>query len=218
MGTHQQITRRQSEVTQAQKKSRSRVNLRSGIVRVTTVNPELRHCNESYRLVDDKPTYPTTFAQWYAREFHDVVGLLLVLSGSRTAAEELAQEAFIAAHRKWKTIQHYDDPGAWVRRVAINRARSWGRRRSAEARAYAKHVGRARTLPTEMPESADAFWTAVRSLPKRQAQIVALHYFDDRSVDDIADLLEISPGTVKTQLHRARKTLATRLAATLEDE
>lgn len=168
--------------------------------------------------MSDKSAAPDTFAQWYEREFHSVVGLLLVLSGSRTAAEELAQDAFIAAHRKWETIRVYDDPGAWVRRVAINRARSWGRRRSAEARAYAKHVGRTRTLPTEMPESADTFWSAVRSLPKRQAQIVALHYFDDRSVDDIADLLEITSGTVKTQLHRARKTLATRLNATLEDQ
>ena len=69
----------------------------------------------------------------------------------------------------------------------------------------------------ELPESGDGFWSAVRSLPDRQAQIVALHYLDDRPVDEIAELLEIAPGTVKTQLHRARATLANRLRVDLED-
>ncbi len=150
------------------------------------------------------------FADWYRSEYHQVVALVYVLSGSRTAAEELAQDAFVEAHRRWATISAYDDPGAWVRKVAVNKARSWGRRRSAEARAYAKHVGRQRQLPAELPDSAADFWAAVRSLPDRQAQIVALHYLDDRPVDEIAAVLEIAPGTVKTQLHRARAALATR--------
>lgn len=156
-----------------------------------------------------------TFADWYRNDYHQVVALVYVLSGSRTAAEELAQDAFIEAHRRWSSIGAYDDPGAWVRKVAVNKARSWGRRRTAEARAYSKHVGRQRDLPAELPESAEQFWAVVRSLPDRQAQIVTLHYLDDRSVDDIAALLEIVPGTVKTQLHRARATLAARLE--LED-
>ena len=149
-----------------------------------------------------------TFDTWYRRDYHQVVSLVYVLSGSRWAAEELTQDAFLEAHRRWATVGGYDDPGAWVRKVAVNKARSWGRRRGAEARAYAKHLGRNRDLPAELPASADAFWAAVRSLPERQSQIVALHYHDDRSVDDIAGLLGISPGTVKTQLHRARISLA----------
>ena len=157
------------------------------------------------------------FPDWYRSEYHQVVALVYVLSGSRWAAEELAQDAFTEAHRRWATIGAYDDPGAWVRKVAVNKARSWGRRRSAEARAYAKHTFRERQLPGELPESADAFWVAVRSLPDRQGQIVALHYLDDRPVDEIAVLLEIAPGTVKTQLHRARTTLATRLSVDLEE-
>ena len=171
--------------------------------------------------IDDSvlPRHPVqrSFSDWYRDEYHGVVGLVFVLSGSRWAAEELTQDAFTEAHRRWATVADYDDPGAWVRKVAVNKARSWGRRRSAEARAYAKHRVRQRELPAELPESADAFWAAVRSLPDRQAQIVALHYFDDRPVDDIADVLGISPGTVKTQLHRARATLATRLGADTPD-
>lgn len=156
------------------------------------------------------PSARRSFTDWYRLEYHQVVALVYVLSGSRWAAEELAQDAFTEAHRRWATVGDYDDPGAWVRKVAVNKARSWGRRRGAEARAYAKHIVRHRDLPTELPESADEFWAVVRRLPERQAQIVALHYLDDRPVDDIADLLGIASGTVKTQLHRARATLATR--------
>lgn len=160
---------------------------------------------------------PRRFADWYRAEYHQVVALVYVLSGSRWAAEELTQDAFLEAHRRWASISTYDDPGAWVRKVAVNKTRSWGRRRSAEARAYAKHTIRNRELPAELPESADGFWTAVRSLPDRQAAIVALHYLDDRPVDEIASLLDIAPGTVKTQLHRARQSLATRFQLDVEE-
>lgn len=166
--------------------------------------------------VDITPATQQAFTDWYRSEYHLVVSLVYLLSGSRWAAEELTQDAFLEAHKRWGTISGYDDPGAWVRRVAVNRARSWGRRKSAEARAYAKHSIRSRELPAELPPTADAFWAAVRSLPDRQAIIVALHYHDDRPVDDIAAILDISPGTVKTQLHRARRALATRLD--LDDE
>ncbi len=156
---------------------------------------------------------PVSFSGWYRAEYRRVVGLVFALTGSRWAAEELAQDAFIEAHKRWATISDYDDPGAWVRKVAVNKARSWGRRKGAEARAYARHRLRERELPLELPESAEGFWAAVRTLPHRQAAIVALFYFEDRSVDDIAAVLGIHPGTVKTQLHRARATLAGRLGA-----
>ena len=46
----------------------------------------------------------------------------------------------------------------------------------------AKHFGRRTDLPSEMPDSSEAFWAAVRKLPERQSQIVALHYVDDQPV------------------------------------
>ena len=197
------------------KESRRCVNPLRPFVRVTGVNRTVDSVDrDAFELPD--PVADRAFADWYRRDFHQVVSLVYVLSGSRWAAEELAQDAFLEAHRRWATVGAYDDPGAWVRRVAVNKTRSWGRRRGAEARAYAKHLVRTRELPSELPETADAFWAAVRSLPERQAQIVALHYHDDRPVDDIADLLGISAGSVKTQLHRARKSLVTRFD--LEDE
>lgn len=207
-----------------------RVNLADGEVRVMDMEHDLHADRRQPANTGPDPAHPSSvdplagafevptrsFEDWYRNEWHQVVSLVHVLSGSRWAAEELTQDAFVEAHKRWAQISGYDDPGAWVRRVAVNRARSWGRRRGAEARAYAKHLGRQRELPAELPPTADAFWAAVRSLPEKQAQIVALHYHDDRPVDDIARLLDIAPGTVKTQLHRARKALATRFDLDLD--
>jgi RNA polymerase sigma-70 factor (ECF subfamily) len=150
------------------------------------------------------------FEALYRRDFTSVLALVYGLSGSRGAAEEITQDAFTAAHRSWASVGAYADPGAWVRKVAMNRARSAWRRRGAEARALLRFGGR-RELPAELPPSAHEFWAAVRALPAGQAQVVALHYVEDRSVDDIAELLGVAPGTVKTQLFRARRALAQRL-------
>jgi DNA-directed RNA polymerase specialized sigma24 family protein len=76
-----------------------------------------------------------TFDDFYAREFSAVVGLAYALSGSRTGAEDLAKEAFLAAHRGWDRVAAFDDTGAWVRRVVANLAVSAFRRRLSEAKA-----------------------------------------------------------------------------------
>ncbi len=63
-----------------------------------------------------------------------------------------------------------------------------------------------------------AFWDAVRRLPRRQAQCVALHYLEDRSVADIARVLGIGEATVRVHLHRGRSTLAAALHEQLDRE
>jgi RNA polymerase sigma-70 factor (ECF subfamily) len=153
----------------------------------------------------------------YRREYRSVVALAYGLSGSRSAAEELTQDAFLEAHRAWDRIGSYDDPGAWVRRVVANRSVSRVRRSVAEMRAITRIAAR-RELPTELPESDAEFWRAVRRLPDRQAQVVALHYLEDRSISDIAGVLEISPDTVKVHLHRGRRALADALGARVDEE
>lgn len=153
----------------------------------------------------------------YRREYRSVVALAYGLSGSRSAAEELAQEAFLEAHRGWDRIGGYDDPAAWVRRVVVNRSVSQVRRRVAEARALTRFMGR-RELPAALPEPDAEFWKAVRQLPRRQAQAIALHYLDDLAVVDVAAILDISPDTVKVHLHRGRRALADALGIPIDPE
>lgn len=150
------------------------------------------------------------FDRFYAREYRSVVGLAYVLSGSSLGSEDLAQEAFAAAYRSWDRIATYDKPEAWVRRVVANRSSSWLRRRGAEARAVARLGGGRQQIPDMSPPT-EELWRAVRRLPTRQAQAVALYYLDDMSLEEIGEVLGISSGTAKTHLHRGRQTLAERL-------
>lgn len=155
----------------------------------------------------------TIFESFFAAEYDQVVGLVFVLCGRRVVAEEVAQDAFVQAYRRWSVVSGYDDPGAWVRRVAVNLATSTLRRRAREVRALTRLAGR-RSPVAELVVTDEAFCEAVRRLPKRQAQCVALHYLEDRSVADVAALLDIAEATVRVHLHQGRAALA----ATLGEE
>ena len=164
---------------------------------------------EAPRVVVEAP--PEAFEDFYVREYPAVVGLAYALSGSRWAAEDLAQEAFLAAHRDWGRIGSYQQPAAWVRRVVANLAVSAFRRRVSETKALARlALGRSEAVP-DLGAADPEFWAAVRALPRRQTQVVALYYLEDRSVTDVADILDMTPGTVKRHLYDARRTLARRL-------
>jgi len=162
------------------------------------------------RSPPDAPEAVQDFDAFYSREYAAIVSLAFALSGSRWAAEDLAQEAFIAAHRDWERIGAYERPGAWVRQVVTNLSVSAFRRRVAEAKALTRAaVGQPPEVAELSTETAD-FWRAVRSLPRRQAQVVTLHYLEDLSVAEVAEILGTAEGTVKKHLHEGRKTLARR--------
>ena len=150
------------------------------------------------------------FESFYRREYRAVVGLAYALSGSRIAAEDITQDAFLAAHRQWNRISSYDRPEAWVRRVVSNLAVSFLRTKAREAGAIIRLKSREGYLPA-MPEEDAHFWKAVRGLSKRQAQVIALHYLEDRSVADIALVLGCAENTVKVHLHKGRQRLARKL-------
>ena len=156
------------------------------------------------------------FDHFYRAEYLAVVKFVFVLTGQWHVAEEVAQEVFMRALARWDG--QLDRPAAWVRTVALNLARSRFRRVQTELRALTR-LGR--MAPDEANEDtlgdehAD-FWAAVRTLPRRQAQAVALYYLEDRSVADVARLMACAEGTAKALLHQARQRLAQQLGATAE--
>jgi len=85
------------------------------------------------------------------------------------------------------------------------------RRRLIEARALARVAARRQPPVAELPAAHAQFWAAVRVLPKRQAQAVALYYLEDLPVAEIAATLGAAEGTVRASLHKARAALARRL-------
>lgn len=152
------------------------------------------------------------FEAFYRERYRPIVAVVYALTGNRWAAEDLAQEAFLRAHRDWSRVEVMAAPEAWVRRVAINLAMSRFRRLRSETTA------RLRLSPVDVafqPPTAehDAFWAEVRRLPHRQSEVVALRYVEDLSTVEIADTLEIAEGTVRALLAQARERLARQLEA-----
>jgi RNA polymerase sigma factor (sigma-70 family) len=166
--------------------------------------------------IDCAASPSSRFEDFFTAEYRRVVGLAAVLCGRRAVAEELAQDAFVAAFRRWERISGYDDPAAWIRRVTLNLATSAFRRRTREAKALIRLA--ARHHPSaELTVEDSQFWEVVRGLPSRQAQCVALRYLEDRSVADIAYVLGISESTVRVHLHHALTTLAVVLDEDLKE-
>jgi RNA polymerase sigma-70 factor, ECF subfamily len=162
------------------------------------------------------------FEAFYGSHHRRVVGLGYALTGSWSTAEEIAQEAFLRTYERWETVSGYERPDVWVRTVAANLARSRWRRLGSELRALTRLAGGRESQPDPapdvLPSEAEAFWRAVRSLPRRQAQVVVLHYLEDLSVAEVSAAIGAAEGTVKSTLHRARRQLALQLDEVEDDD
>ncbi len=148
------------------------------------------------------------FDAFFRVEYPRMVSLAHSICGDLAVAEELAQEAFTRAHRRWDQVSRYDRPGAWLRRVLINLAVSSRRRFVHELRIRTR-LARERPPSTEIALPDPEVWDAVRTLPPRQRAVVALFYTEDMSTAAIADVLDCSVSTATSHLSAARARLAT---------
>jgi RNA polymerase sigma-70 factor (sigma-E family) len=139
--------------------------------------------------------------------------LAALLLGDRAAAEEAVQEAFLRTYAGWWRIRRPEQARWYLRRAVVNQCRSRQRRRVSEDRgnrvvhASERDSAAARDEPGRRTEAL-VIADAVRALPPRQREAVVLRYFEDLSEADIATVLGCSEGTVKSQLSKARTTLA----------
>lgn len=151
------------------------------------------------------------FTDLYGSHAPTVLGALILHTGDRDVAEELAQETFVRACTHWKQVKRANRPDAWLLRVAFNLANSYYRRKAAERRA------RQRLDATFLEEQVEEVATAVgvrqalMRLPTRERTAVLLRYFADLRVREIADVMDCPEGTVKTLLHRATGRLKSEL-------
>ena len=148
------------------------------------------------------------FDEFYLREYPKVVGLLQGLLRSRMVAEELAQETFLVAYRDWARVGGLDNPGPGsARSPSTSGARSCGPTFASRRRERDSVVQYADDTIKLADDHAEV-WEAIRTLPPSQAQVIALHYYEDYSIAQIAAALGRAPGTIKAQLHQGRRKLA----------
>ncbi len=147
---------------------------------------------------------PPDFAEFYGASFGPLCVQLCAHTDDHAEAQDVVQEAFCRALARWHRISHYDDPAAWVRKVAWNLATSRWRK----VRANRAFVRREREEHVPEPDAAHLdVIAALKSLPERQRQAVVMHYLSDIPVAEIATITGAAEGTVKSWLHRARTTL-----------
>lgn len=148
-----------------------------------------------------------SFERFYRSEYRSVLAFAHVLTGDPGRAEEVTQEAFLAAFGSWSELE---SPAAWTRKVVANRAKSWWRRRYAEQRAV-RRLAASATGVAEMPADTAAFWQEVRRLPRHQAVALMLFYLEDRPAAEIGEILGCAESTARVHLSRGRAALAKRL-------
>ncbi|MEU4426790.1 SigE family RNA polymerase sigma factor [Actinoplanes sp. NPDC024001] len=151
-----------------------------------------------------------SFDEVYAAHYADLTVQLYAYFGDRQEAHDVVQEAFYRALVRWKSVAEYDDPVAWVRRVAWNLAVSrWRRARTA--------LSFVRRQPRIEPQSDGpgpervALVAALGTLPDRHRRAMVLHYMADMPVAEIAQREGVATGTVKSWLSRGRAALAAEL-------
>lgn len=159
------------------------------------------------------PSMEEEFREFVAARSSALLRTAYLLAGDWATAEDLLQTALTKTYLAWKRLGGIEAVEPYARRVLINTATSWWRRRW--------HGERPTEVLPEQPgpdrhEQAlerDLLWRHVRALPARQRAVLVLRFYEDLSEAQTADLLEISPGTVKSQTARALATLRRRLAA-----
>ena len=136
------------------------------------------------------------FREFFVDQYARLCWLGLLLTGDRAEAEELAQEALARTWWRW-VVRRPNNPAAYARRVLVNRRRSLLRRAGVEAR----FLARARPEPVSPAgdEQAMVLWQAVQALPPRQRAVLVLRFHEDLTEAEVARLLGLPLGTVKSR-------------------
>jgi RNA polymerase sigma-70 factor (ECF subfamily) len=141
----------------------------------------------------------------YAAQARTLTLQVYAYTGDMGAAQDIVQEAFCRALTRWSRISRYDDPVAWLRRVAWNLATSrWRRLRNGGQVADAY---REESVPGPSADRV-ALTTALARLPAAHRRAVVLHYLGDLSTREIAEQEGVAESTVRVWLHRGRSALA----------
>ncbi|HEX4057981.1 MAG TPA: RNA polymerase sigma factor [Galbitalea sp.] len=148
--------------------------------------------------------------EFVAQEYPKVVAAVGLITGDRQGAADAVQDALVG-YLSSPPAHTVNNLAAWFTVVASNKVRDQQRRSATERRALEKFAPASEELTVELNVLDVDVRSAVMALPPAQRQVCVLHYLLDQSVETIAEGLGVSAGTIKTQLFRARKTLAARL-------
>ena len=147
----------------------------------------------------------------YSEHYRSLVRLAAFLVRDNATAEEVVQDSFVAMHGAWRRLRDTDKALSYLRQSVVNRSRSVLRHRIVVDKNTPKP-------PPDMPSAEhgaiiqlerSAVVTALRALPERQREALVLRYYGDMSEAQIASVMGISRGAVKSHTARAMSALRT---------
>jgi RNA polymerase sigma-70 factor (sigma-E family) len=146
------------------------------------------------------------FAEYYATRAENMRGTAYLLCGDWHRAEDLVQGAFTKLYLAWERVSRHEVLDAYLRRIIIHsyldqRRRGWWfRERVSDS--LPERAGR-----TDHTDDRVVLLRALEKVPRRQRAVLVLRYWADLPVEEVARLLDCSPGTVKSQAARGLQTL-----------
>jgi len=153
-------------------------------------------------------SFPEFYGYWSPR----LTRYLKTQTSDGRWVEDIAQDAMLAARGKWEELLTYDRPEVWLFKVATRMLRRWQAKAREQCTSLDEVVDRRAGSPL-VPDADEwvndhiVLIAAIRTLPRRQREVLALHCLAGHTLAGTAQIMGITEGTAKTHLHRARKTL-----------
>lgn len=159
-----------------------------------------------------KPDHEREFREFVAARSADLLRTAYFLTGDVHRAQDLLQTALMTCARRWSKIDNREQPMAYVRQAMYRHQVNWWRARQRRPEVLAA-VSQDRPGQRDLAEDLvlrDSLMSALRSLPPRQRAVVLLRYYEDLPEAEVARILNISLGTVRSQASKALAKLRTR--------
>lgn len=171
------------------------------------------HTRERSTVVDDvRSRRDTDFDDYLVARRSALLRTTYAITGDLNDAEDILQTVLAKAYLAWDRI---DDPDAYCRRAIVNTHHSLWRRAFKRRETTMEWTPERTTEDRYDDGTATDLWRFVQTLPRRQREVVVLRFYEDLTETEVADVLGISVGTVKSQGSRALASLRTRTPSSL---
>jgi RNA polymerase sigma-70 factor (sigma-E family) len=147
------------------------------------------------------------FDTWVAARGPGLLRLAYTLTGNRSDAEDVVQEALARALPRWSRISRVENVDAYVRRMVINAHTSWWRRWKRRESPVAELRDSTVDAPGEAFDDRHRLWLACQALPEVQRTAVVLRYYEQLEYAEIADLTGVREGSVRSRVSRGLSAL-----------
>ncbi len=165
-----------------------------------------------------EPTRAELVDLLFRENYADLLRLGVVMLGSREAAEDAVQDAFVALHRHRRSLRDPESAEAYLRSAVLNRCRSWVRRqitqRAPRPLMLVREPSASPEETTVVRDEVGSVVAIMRTLARRQREVLACRFVLELSVAETAQLLGISDGSVKAHQHRGLQVLQKRIEVT----